>query len=78
MVLPQPAAAERKLPDVGDVLVKPQTVDRVRESWIGAEIERYVGWLAERGYRPRVVFRRVPQVAAFGEFARLRGARTVE
>ena len=58
--------------------VKPQTVDRVRGSWIGAEIERYVGWLAERGYCPRVVFRRVPQVAAFGEFARLRGARTVE
>jgi len=58
--------------------IKPQTVDRVRGSWIGAEIEQYVGWLAERGYRPRVVFRRVPQLAAFGEFARLRGARTVE
>ena len=25
--------------------VKPQTVDRVRASWIGAEIERYVEWL---------------------------------
>ena len=30
--------------------VKPQTVDRVRASWIGAEIERYVEWLAEHGY----------------------------
>lgn len=58
--------------------VKPQTVDGVRGSWIGGEIERYVGWLAEHGYRPRVVFRRVPQLAAFGEFARRRGARTVE
>lgn len=58
--------------------VKPQTVDRVRGSWIGGEIERYVGWLAEHGYRPRVVLRRVPLLAAFGEFARRRGARTVE
>ena len=29
--------------------VRPQTVDRVRASWIGAEIERYVEWLAEHG-----------------------------
>ena len=27
--------------------VKPQTVDGIRGSWIGGEIERYVGWLAE-------------------------------
>jgi integrase/recombinase XerD len=27
--------------------VKPQTVDRVRGSWIGPEIERYVDWLGE-------------------------------
>lgn len=53
---------------------KPATVDRVRGSWIGAEIERYVAWLAEPGYRPRVVFRCVPQLVAFGEFARRRGA----
>ena len=43
--------------------VKPQTVDGVRGSWIGGEIERYVGWLAEHGYRPRVVLRRVPLLA---------------
>ncbi|MEI8334615.1 MAG: site-specific integrase [Chloroflexota bacterium] len=58
--------------------VKPQTVDGIRGSWIGGEIERYVGWLAEQGYRPRVVVGRVPLLAAFGEFARIRGARTVE
>ena len=58
--------------------VKPQTVDRIGGSWIGAEIERYVAWLAEHGYGARTVWRRVPLLAAFGEFARLRGARTVE
>ena len=58
--------------------VKPQTVDRVRASWIGEEVERYVEWLAERGYSSRCVFRRVPFVVAFGEFARARGARAVE
>jgi integrase/recombinase XerD len=57
--------------------VKPQTVDRVRGSWIGAEIERYVVWLAERGYGARSVLRRVPLLVAFGEFAHLNGARSV-
>lgn len=58
--------------------VKPQTVDRIEGSWIGPEIERYVAWLTEHGYGARTVWRRVPLLAAFGEFARLRGARTVE
>lgn len=58
--------------------VKPQTVDRVRASWIGAEIERYVRWLAEHGYAARTVLRRVPLLVAFGEFAHARGARTVD
>ena len=58
--------------------VKPQTVDRVRASWIGPEIERYVGWLAEHGYAARCVLSRVPLLVAFGEFAWARGARTVE
>ena len=54
--------------------VKPQTVDRIRACWIGAEIERYASWLAERGYSTRTVLRRVPAAVAFGEFARRRGA----
>jgi site-specific recombinase XerD len=57
--------------------VKPQTIDRIRASWIGADIERYVVWLAERGYGARSVWRRVPLLVAFGEFARLKGARSV-
>ena len=32
--------------------VKSQTVGRIRACWIGAEIERYAGWLAEQGYSP--------------------------
>jgi integrase/recombinase XerD len=57
--------------------VKPQTVDRVRAVWVGPEIERYVAWLAGRGYGVRSVLRRVPLLVAFGEFARLYGARSV-
>jgi site-specific recombinase XerD len=58
--------------------VRPQTVDRIRASWIGAEVERYVDWLAEHGYAVRCVLWRVPMLVAFGEFARARGAGTVE
>jgi integrase/recombinase XerD len=54
--------------------VKPQTVDRIRACWIGAEIECYAGWPSERGYSARTVLRRVPVLVAFGEFARMRGA----
>jgi len=57
--------------------VRPQTVDRIRASWIGPQIEQYVAWLAERGYGTRSVLRRVPLLAAFGEFARLNGARSL-
>ena len=49
-------------------------MDRIRACWIGAEIERYAGWLSEQGYSTRTVLRRVPVLVAFGEFARLRGA----
>jgi integrase/recombinase XerD len=54
--------------------VKRQTVGRIRACWIGAEIERYAGWLSEQGYSTRTVRRHVQALVAFGEFARLRGA----
>lgn len=57
--------------------VQPQTVDRIRASWIGAEVESYAAWLAEQGYSTRSVLRRVPVAIAFGEYARERGAATV-
>jgi integrase/recombinase XerD len=57
--------------------LKPSTIDRLRGSWIAAEIEAYVAWMAGRGYRAKSIWRRVPVGFAFGEFARERGARTV-
>ncbi|HXZ76328.1 MAG TPA: site-specific integrase [Streptosporangiaceae bacterium] len=57
--------------------VKPQTIDRIQALWIGPEIERYVDWLAGQGYSARSVLRRVPLLAAFGEFARRSGARSM-
>ena len=40
--------------------LRPETVDRIRSSWIGDAIDRYVTWLAEHGYASRNVLRRVP------------------
>jgi site-specific recombinase XerD len=57
--------------------VKPETVERIRASWIGSEVEQYVAWLAEQGYGARSVWRRVPLAVAFAEFARARGATSV-
>jgi integrase/recombinase XerD len=54
--------------------LRPATADRIRASWIGGAIERYVIWLAEQGYAARNVFSRVPVLFRFGEFARLSGA----
>jgi site-specific recombinase XerD len=57
--------------------VRPQSVDRIRASWIGTEIECYVVWLAEQSYSPTSVRCRVPVLFAFGEFAWAAGARSV-
>ena len=61
-----------------DYFVKPATIDRLRGSWIAAEIESYLVWLVGQGYRPKTIWRRVPIAFAFGEFARGRGASTVD
>jgi integrase/recombinase XerD len=58
--------------------VKPETLDRVRACWIGPEIEAYVAWLSEHGYRPKTVWRRVPLLVAFADFGQAAGAQTVE
>ena len=55
---------------------KPQTIDRIRGSWLGEPIERYVTWLHEEGYAERNVYRRVPVLMHFATFARSRGANT--
>jgi integrase/recombinase XerD len=54
--------------------IRPTTVDRIRASWIGDPIERYVAWLCEQSYAARNVFVRVPILLRFGEFAQRAGA----
>lgn len=58
--------------------IRPTTVDRIRASWIGDAIERYVVWLGERNYAARNVFGRVPILLRFGEFAQGVGAKNWE
>jgi integrase/recombinase XerD len=55
--------------------VRPNTIDRIRSSWIGDAIVQYVTWLAERNFSSRTVCRRVPILVRFGDFAKERGAR---
>lgn len=58
--------------------IRPDTIDRIRSSWIGDAIEKYVTWLSEHAYKARCVHHRVPLLMAFGAFARKRGARSIE
>jgi hypothetical protein len=55
--------------------LRPDTIDRIRSSWIGGAIEQYVTWLTERRYSSRTICRRGPILMRFGEFAWDRGAR---
>jgi len=57
-----------------DYFVRPDTIDRIRASWISEPIEKYVQWLEENGYSPKNVSRRVPLLMHFGAFALTRGA----
>ena len=54
--------------------IRPTTVDRIRASWIGDPIERYVSWLGEQNYAARNVFVRVPILLRFGQYAQEAGA----
>ena len=56
---------------------KPSTVDRIRGSWIAADIESYVVWLVENRYSVKSIWRRVPIVFEFGEFAGARGVSAI-
>jgi site-specific recombinase XerD len=58
--------------------LKPDTIDRIRASWIGEPIERYVQWLADEGYADRNVYRRVPILRQFGNFTEKNGAKSFE
>ena len=54
--------------------IRPVTVDRIRANAAGAYIEHYVSWMRAQGYADRNVFKRVPILCQFGEFASARGA----
>jgi integrase/recombinase XerD len=56
--------------------VRPDTVDRIRSSWIGGAVDQYVTWLSERNFSGRCVSRRVPILIKFGDHARAQGATT--
>ncbi len=58
--------------------VRPDTIDRIRGSWIGEPIERYVEWLTKQRYAPRNMLRRVPILVRFGQYAWEHGARKVD
>lgn len=60
-----------------EYFAKPSTVDRLRRSWMGEEIETYVDWLAAHQYKNRYIWSRVPVVFAFGEFASARGVTSI-
>ena len=54
--------------------VRPETVDRIRSSWIANAVEQYVSWLTELHYSFRTISRRIPIVVSFGDFAKECGA----
>lgn len=58
--------------------IRPETVDRIRGSWLGPAIEKYVTWLSEHAYKERCVHHRVPLLMAFGAFARRRGVESLD
>lgn len=58
--------------------VRPTTIDRVRATWLGPQIEQYVEWLAAERYARTTIPRFVTTLIGFGEFARARGARGLE
>jgi site-specific recombinase XerD len=57
--------------------VKPSTIDRIRGSWLCSQIENYVEWMEAHGYSRLVVYRRVPLLFHFAEFAQKKGCRDI-
>jgi hypothetical protein len=57
--------------------VKPSTIDRIRDSWLGSQIDNYVGWMEANGYSSRTVYRRLPRLFSFAEFAQRMGCTDV-
>ena len=58
--------------------VTPQTIDRIRGSWLGPNIEIYVTALYKQGYSARSIYRRVPLLMQFGSFTEAREIRGLD
>ncbi len=58
-----------------DYFEKPDTIDRIRDCWLGEAIEQYADSLLKRGYKERNIHRRVPLLRQFAEFTWAKGAR---
>ena len=57
--------------------VKPSTIDRIRNGWLGAQIDSYVEWMEANGYARPTILRRVSQLCHFAVFAQKRGCTTI-
>jgi len=53
--------------------VKPSTIDRIRGTWLGPQIDGYVEWLETNGYARPTILRRVSHAYHFAAFAQKRG-----
>jgi len=60
-----------------DYYVKPSTIDRIRACWLAPQMESYLEWLQAQGYSRLVVYRRLPLLFHFAEFAQKKGCRDV-
>jgi integrase/recombinase XerD len=49
------------------------TIDRIRGSWLAPQIESYLEWLEAHGYSRLVVYRSLPLLFRFAEFAEKKG-----
>lgn len=57
---------------------KPTTLDRIRQSWIAPEIEKYLAWMEDKGHAAQTIHRRIPLLVQFGDYAKERGATKIE
>lgn len=58
--------------------IKPDTIDEIRNCWLGGPIEQYVTWLVDKGYATRNIHSRVPILKQFAKFARAQGVRSFD
>lgn len=57
--------------------VKPATIDRIRNSWLGSQIDSYLEWLEANGYARPTILRRLLHLYHFAVFAQKRGCTDV-